>query len=295
MRTKSLFLVVLLLVGICQPAGASIRTASKPDAPSVTGASSSAAKKGKVNVTITFTLGSTDGGASLKNTKVYANGKSCTASKSRTSCTIKKIKVGTVLKIYAISKNKKGNSPSSNVIGYTAGDAATASEVIIPGSFAGSGMFRVGVDIQPGTYKASAADSWGGYWERLSCATGDFGCILSNQNVTGSEYVTISASDAYFNTKRMTRWVPIAAITPALATSFAGEGQYKVNFDIQPGTYQANVADSWGGYWEREACATHEFACILANGNESASTIVTILPTDEFFLTHRFGTWTKIG
>lgn len=251
---------------------------------------------------MTFVLGSNNGGAAIKSTVVKANGKSCTAKKTRTSCTIKGIKSGANLNITAASKNKKGLGPRSAAVSYVAGNPAFSSAsssvaVSYPaGSFAGDGTFRVGVDIQPGTYYSTADVTWGGYWERQSCATGDFSCIISNDLPSAGTYVTILPTDAYFTTKRMSRWLPESALTAANATSFAGTGMYKVGFDIQPGTYQASVVDAtWGGYWERQGCATGNSECILANELPSTNAIVTILPTDVFFTTKRMGTWTKIG
>lgn len=72
--------------------------------------------------------------------------------------------------------------------------------------FSGDGMYRVGIDIAPGTYMASPSTSLLGYWARLSCATGNLDCILANDNVSGRTYVTIERSDEYFSTSRMGTW-----------------------------------------------------------------------------------------
>jgi len=72
--------------------------------------------------------------------------------------------------------------------------------------FAGDGMYRVGIDIRPGTYVSKPSGSISGYWERLSCATGDFDCIEANDNVDGQTVVTILPSDRYFSTTRMASW-----------------------------------------------------------------------------------------
>ena len=72
--------------------------------------------------------------------------------------------------------------------------------------FSGEGMFRVGIDIRPGTYVSSPAGAISGYWERMSCATGDFDCIISNDNVDGRTIVKISKNDKYFKTVRMNKW-----------------------------------------------------------------------------------------
>jgi hypothetical protein len=145
----------------------------------------------------------------------------------------------------------------------------------------------IGVDVQPGTYRSSGQ----GYWARLSCATGDFSCILSNNNASGQEYVTLLNSDSYFETSSMDRWVPESSLSSSNATTFSGSGMYKVNFDIEPGTYQS----SGGGYWARLSCATGNFRCILANGNPDGNAYVTIRSTDSYFTTSLNGTWTKIN
>jgi hypothetical protein len=162
------------------------------------------------------------------------------------------------------------------------------------GSFSGSGTFRVGVDISPGTYKSTPSVDYGGYWARLSCATGSLDCINANDLTDGSSYVTILSTDLYFETKRMNQWIPESALTGSLATSFTGTGMYKVGFDILPGTYMANADASIGGYWSRMSCATGNFDCIIDNALTEGSTIVQILPSDAYFITNRHDTWNKI-
>ncbi len=97
---------------------------TKPSAPAISAISSSAPKKGKVDVTVTITLPTSNGGAKVTGSKVTAGGKSCTIAKTKTSCTIKSIKNGKALKISAKSKNKKGFSPKSARVTYTAGASA---------------------------------------------------------------------------------------------------------------------------------------------------------------------------
>ncbi|NAZ87300.1 hypothetical protein GTR00_14530, partial [Kineococcus sp. T90] len=71
-------------------------------------------------------------------------------------------------------------------------------------TIAGTGTFRVGADVQPGTYRSNgpAADSYGCYWERLSGFSGDLADIISNDFVTGTTIVTIEANDTGFSTSR---------------------------------------------------------------------------------------------
>ncbi|MFF4270819.1 hypothetical protein [Streptomyces sp. NPDC001536] len=68
------------------------------------------------------------------------------------------------------------------------------------------GMFRVGADIAPGTYKSTGNEDDMCYWERAKDAEHGLDSIIANDNVTGSAVVTISASDAYFKTSGCTDW-----------------------------------------------------------------------------------------
>ena len=95
-----------------------------PLAPTIKAISSSAVKKGKVDVKVTITLPASNGGSKVTGSKITAGGKTCTIAKTKTSCTIKSIKNGKALKISAKSKNKKGFSPKSARITYVAGASA---------------------------------------------------------------------------------------------------------------------------------------------------------------------------
>jgi hypothetical protein len=69
------------------------------------------------------------------------------------------------------------------------------------------GMFKVGADIAPGTYRStgnSADDNC--YWERTKDAAHGLNSIIANDNVTGTAVVTISPSDAYFKTSGCGDW-----------------------------------------------------------------------------------------
>ncbi len=58
------------------------------------------------------------------------------------------------------------------------------------------GVYEVGVDIEPGTYRLSADSSC--YWERVSGFSGEFGDIIANDNFSGKSIVEIKSSDAGF-------------------------------------------------------------------------------------------------
>jgi hypothetical protein len=67
-------------------------------------------------------------------------------------------------------------------------------------------MYRVGVDIAPGTYRSTGNADDLCYWERAKDALHSIRSIRANDNVTGTAVVTISAGDAYFKTTGCRNW-----------------------------------------------------------------------------------------
>jgi hypothetical protein len=162
----------------------------------------------------------------------------------------------------------------------------------VPQAFSfGDGTQVVGTDIRPGTYRSMGSDSC--YWERLSGFGGTLGEIVANENPVGPVIVTISASDKGFSSSRCSRWTQdLSPITSSPAAPF-GDGTFFVNKDIAPGTWRSNGADSC--YWARLKGFSGELKDIIANGNTSTPTVVTIGSGDGGFTSHDCGTWTKIG
>lgn len=80
--------------------------------------------------------------------------------------------------------------------------AVTAAEVAKKANtIEGDGVYQVGVDIQPGTWK-TAGSGQSCYWQ-TSSKSGD---ILANDNVDGPTVVVIPASAFSFTTKRCGTW-----------------------------------------------------------------------------------------
>jgi len=70
----------------------------------------------------------------------------------------------------------------------------------------GNGTYRVGEDIQPGTYVVEVGEAFDGcYWQRLDAS----GNTIDNNFISSGfrAEVTIAASDHSFNTKRCGEWV----------------------------------------------------------------------------------------
>lgn len=71
----------------------------------------------------------------------------------------------------------------------------------------GDGTWRVGEEIQPGTYRAPGGGLC--YWERLSGFSGNLGDIITNDFGTKNGTVTIASSDVGFHTEDCGTWKKI--------------------------------------------------------------------------------------
>lgn len=69
----------------------------------------------------------------------------------------------------------------------------------------GDGIFRVGADVEPGTYRTEGSDAC--YWARLSGNSGTFEEIIANNFGGGQQIVTISDTDVSFQTTECGTWV----------------------------------------------------------------------------------------
>jgi len=102
----------------------------------------------------------------------------------------------------------------------------------------GDGTFKVGTDIQPGTYRTRTG-SPGCYWERMKDFTGGVDSILANDNTDSPAVDTILSTDAGFKSQNCGTWTQdLSAITTS-KTSFS-DGVYIVGTDLLPGTYKSS-------------------------------------------------------
>lgn len=161
-------------------------------------------------------------------------------------------------------------------------------------AFGGDGEYQVGSDVRPGTYRTTGNTDGMCYWERAKDASGEMDSLLANDNVSGTSYVTVKATDKLFKSTGCEDWEavdPKAKGTPA--TSMDGDGgMFKVGTDIAPGTYKS----TGGGdscYWERTKDADHGLDSIIANNNVTGTAVVTISPSDAYFKTNDCGDWKK--
>jgi hypothetical protein len=87
-------------------------------------------------------------------------------------------------------------------------DAATQTEKVQAQNTIHEGNWAVGVDIQPGTYRATAAVSGSCYWAINSDANGRN--IVANDIVTGGRPTVTLSGGQYFTTQRCGDWAKVS-------------------------------------------------------------------------------------
>ncbi|WP_105973355.1 hypothetical protein [Streptomyces geranii] len=161
----------------------------------------------------------------------------------------------------------------------------------------GDGDFQVGSDVKPGTYRTSGNTDDLCYWERAKDASGEIDSLLANDNVSGTSYVTILATDKLFKSSGCKDWEAVdlkAKGTPAAKMAGNG-GMFRVGADVAPGTYKsAGNADDLC-YWERSKDASHSVDSIVANDNVNGTAVATISASDGYFKTTGCKDWVKTG
>lgn len=248
MRKTSSLLISLAIVAMTVPP---VQAASKPSKPSITAISSSPAKNGLVNLTVSIALGSSAGGTSaITGTKITAGKKFCTAKKTSKFCTIKGLKAGTAVSVSAVSQAKQGNSPRSKVINYKVGSKKyTANSSVTKGqanakksaasylsfmSFSRSGLIRqlesegystadatYGVDAQNADWNAQATKSAKTYLDLMSFSRSGLIALLESEGFTNAEAIYGANKNGYVETLPSTPVVS-APVTPSQPSCTSG-------------------------------------------------------------------------
>ncbi|MFB7246155.1 hypothetical protein ACFCYX_27265 [Streptomyces populi] len=73
-------------------------------------------------------------------------------------------------------------------------------------AFTGTGDFRVGPDVEPGTYRTTGNTTGSCHWERSKDPGRGPASLIAEGDVTGTAVVTISREDTYFRTSGCGTW-----------------------------------------------------------------------------------------
>ncbi len=195
------------------------------------------------------------------------------------------------------SKSGKGSSASaqSKPGGKKSKDAGTTKVAEKKVAFSGDGDFEVGTDLKPGTYRTTGNSDGLCYWERAKDASGEMDSLLANDNVTGTSYVTVKATDKLFKSSDCNDWEAVdVKAKGSPASGMAGDGgMFRVGADIEPGTYRSTSNADDSCYWERDKDAEHSMDSIVANNNVNGTAVVTISSSDAYFKTAGCKDWKK--
>lgn len=147
-----------------------------------------------------------------------------------------------------------------------------------------SGMYKVGVDIQPGEFLIVSTET-SGYFAVLKNSSGSFDSIISNDNFSYRTYVTL-LDGQYFEVKRA-KFIEVHKITPYKSQDeIYIEGMYKVGFDIEGGEYQIIATDS-NCYIEVASDSLHILNSIISNDNFSLG--------ERFYITIQDGQYITVN
>lgn len=134
-----------------------------------------------------------------------------------------------------------------------------------------AGMYKVGTDIPAGEYilKPSAM----AYYQVASDSTGALESIVSNDNFSGTRYITVS--DGQYLTLTSCTAYPASYVSEGkVKNDNLSGGMYKVGVDIDAGEYK--VTPDGNGYYEVDSSSAGTLDAIVANENFSSDVYVTV-------------------
>ena len=158
------------------------------------------------------------------------------------------------------------------------------------------GTYRVGADIQPGTYITNSAADATCKWRRLSDFTWTTG-VTAEKIASGQKIITIRDNDAGFSSFGCGEWQPFNVDTAEpidIMPNRFSNGSYVVGVHIKPGTYYAIPHRGAGCRWQRVLDFTGDVEDTLASGEADDRWIVTIDPSDIGFVTQGCGIWRNL-
>ena len=153
----------------------------------------------------------------------------------------------------------------------------------------GDGTYKVGKDVQPGTYRAANVT--------LLCDWTRYGAgqkYLGSAIVGAPTVVTILATDVSFKTDGCGTWTSDLSQVTKSKTSF-GAGTFIVATDVTPGTYKSDGSGAGSDkcFWARLSGFGGTLDETTQNFVEPNPATVVIRDTDKGFQSQACGTWTK--
>lgn len=133
------------------------------------------------------------------------------------------------------------------------------------------GMYKVGADIPAGEYILDPSAT--AYYQVASDSTGTLESIVSNDNFSGTRYITVS--DGQYLTLTSCIAYPASYVSDGkVKNDNLSGGMYKVGVDIEAGEYK--VTPDGNGYYEVDSSSAGTLDAIVANENFSSDVYVTV-------------------
>ena len=134
-----------------------------------------------------------------------------------------------------------------------------------------AGMYKVGTDIPAGEYILEPSAM--AYYQVASDSTGALESIVSNDNFSGTRYITVS--DGQYLTLTSCTAYPASYVSEGkVKNDNLPGGMYKVGVDIEAGEYK--VTPDGSGYYEVDSSSAGTLDVIVANENFSSDVYVTV-------------------
>lgn len=133
------------------------------------------------------------------------------------------------------------------------------------------GMYKVGADIPAGEYILDPSAT--AYYQVASDSAGTLESIVSNDNFSGTRYITVS--DGQYLTLTSCTAYPASYVSEGkVKNDNLSGGMYKVGVDIEAGEYK--VTPDGDGYYEVDSSSVGTLDSIVANENFSSDVYVTV-------------------
>jgi hypothetical protein len=167
----------------------------------------------------------------------------------------------------------------------------------------GNGIYRVGTDIAPGTYRTRSTPGFSCYWERMRDFSGSSTEAIAAEYPDGPAIVTIAATDKGFKTDGCPPWTQDLSALKAPTAQFFG-GTFFVGLEVAPGTWRTAAGAvsgtcTWArlsGFGSGDPFLGDARGDIIASGGAQRGDVyVTISATDRGFTSSRCGGWIKVG
>ena len=132
-------------------------------------------------------------------------------------------------------------------------------------------MYKVGADIPAGEYILDPSAT--AYYQVASDSTGTLESIVSNDNFSGTRYITVSEGQ-YLTLTGCTAYPASYVSDGTIKNDNLSGGMYKVGVDIEAGEYK--VTPDGSGYYEVDSSSAGTLDAIVANENFSSDVYVTV-------------------